>query len=161
MGHKVNHLHHLLPRLRMCWSVSPLGHVPSLYALRQMYLYRGITLFSALSSSLLNGRGQGYMALEGVFDPLLFGTSEGPSFWFLEHLHLKRPAHSRIIIFIQCLPYGSVRNSCPRPRASTLKCWKFHGPHRKRSRSKHVVWKIPTDNKQNMNGNVFMAMALY
>jgi hypothetical protein len=79
MGHKVNHLHHLLPKLRMCGSVSPLGHVPSLHAQRQIYLYEGITRFSALSISLLSGRGQGYMALEGVFDSLPFGTSEMPS----------------------------------------------------------------------------------
>jgi hypothetical protein len=91
MGHKVKHLHHLLPRLSMCGSVSPLGHVPSSNAQRKIYLYGGISRFSALSISLLSGRGQGYMALEGVFDPLPFGTSEMPSFRSLEHLHLKDP----------------------------------------------------------------------
>jgi len=71
----------------MCGSVSPLGHVPSLHAQRQIYFYGGITRFSALSISLLSARG-----LEGVFDPLPFETSEMPSFRFLEHLHLNRPA---------------------------------------------------------------------
>jgi hypothetical protein len=76
----------------MCGSGSPLGHVPSLHAQRQIYFYGGITRFSALSISLLSGRGLGYMTLEGVFDPLPFETSEMPSFRFLEHLHLNRPA---------------------------------------------------------------------
>jgi len=97
MGHKVNYLHPLLPKLRMCGSVPPLGHVTSLHAHGQIYLYGGITRFSALSMSLLSGQGQGYMPLEDVFDPLPFGTSEMPSFRFLEHLHLKDPHNSRII----------------------------------------------------------------
>ena len=92
MGHKVNHIHHLLPRLRMCGRVTLLGHVPSLHAQSQICLYGGITRLSALSISLLSGLGQVYMGLEGVFDPLPFGTSEMPSFCFLEHLHLKRSA---------------------------------------------------------------------
>jgi hypothetical protein len=92
MYHKVNHLHHLLPELRRCGSVSALSHVPPLHAQRQIYFYGGIIRVSALSISLLIGRGQGYMALEGVLDPQSFGTSEMPSFLFLEHLRLKRHA---------------------------------------------------------------------
>jgi hypothetical protein len=73
----------------MCGNVSPLSHAPSLHAERQIYLYGGITCFSALSIRLLSGRGQSYTALEDVFDPLPYGTSEMPSFRFLEHLHLE------------------------------------------------------------------------
>lgn len=91
VGHKVNHKPYLLPRLRICRDTTPLGHVPLLHVRRQIYLYGSITRFSVLSLSLLSGQGQGYMALDGVFDPLPFGTSEMPSFRFLEYVHLERP----------------------------------------------------------------------